>query len=147
MIWIALIGCVAFGPVTLALTPPPVAHRVARTDRIAAQRFESLKNAAEQAAIEAGDSDSICAGSVLKPHYFGPTFSEGDWRYIAGNYVMHDGYAFGIWCHQQGGYTIDAYPLRIKGDGTRRFCADESGKVGCGIEWNRSRMACLPCTK
>jgi len=96
---------------------------------------------------EAGDPGRICEGRALKRHYSGPPFTEEDWRRIAGNAVKQDGYYFMVYCHEQGGYTIHAIPWGGKGDGTRQFCADESGKVGCGMTWNRSRNACIPCTK
>src|SRR5438552_3212433 len=41
--WIALSGVVAFGPVALALTPPLVGRRIVSNDRVAAERFASLK--------------------------------------------------------------------------------------------------------
>ena len=49
---------------------------------------------------------------------------------------------FMVYCREKGGYTINALPARGKADGTRRFCIDESGRIGCGMEWNRSRK-CL----
>jgi hypothetical protein len=45
--WLALAACVAFGPVVLAVRPTIIAHRVARNDRVAADRFQSLKTAVE----------------------------------------------------------------------------------------------------
>jgi len=146
-LWASLLCCVAFGPIALALTPPLVASRVARNDRLAAQRFAGLKNAVETTRAESNDWRPICDGQVVKDHYTGPPFSGQDWHYIVGNYVKADGYVFGIYCHEQGGYTIDAFPGRERGDGTRRFCTDESGRVGCGMTWNRSRYACIPCSK
>jgi hypothetical protein len=144
-VWLAFVCCVAFGPVALALTPPLVAHRVARNDRLAAERFASLKSAVERTIAEAGDPKRICDGQILRRYYSGPPFSEEDWPRITGNYVHQDGYDFMIYCHEKSGYTIDANPFRGKGYGTRRFCTDESGKIGCGTEWNRSRYACLAC--
>jgi hypothetical protein len=146
-IWVALLGLVAFGPVTFALTPPLVGYRIARNDRVAAERFASLKNAVERTAAEAGDPKRICGGSALQRHYAGPPFSDEDWRRITGNYVKQDGYFFMVYCRENGGYTVDAGPVRDRGDGTRRFCTDESGRLGCGMEWNRSRNKCLPCMK
>jgi hypothetical protein len=143
----ALLCCVAVGPATLALTPPLVAHRLARNDRIAARRFGSLKSAVEQTMAEGAGPERICDGQVLKQHYSGPPFSEQDWRFIAGNYVTQDGYVFGIYCHEKGGYTIDAWPVSERVDGTRRFCTDESRVLSCAMEWNRSRYACVACTK
>ncbi len=142
-----LAGCTAFGPGAFALTPPLVARRAARNDRVATERFGSLKNAVEQTIAAAGDSAKICDGRALKQHYFGPSFNEEDWQRIAGNYVKEDGYFFMVYCREQGGYTIHAMPWDGKGYGTRQFCTDESGKIGCGMEWNKSRNACVPCTK
>ncbi len=48
-------------------------------------------------------------------------------------------------CRGVGEYTIDVNPFEGKGYGVRRFCSDESGKIGCGMEWNRN--AGLPCTE
>jgi hypothetical protein len=146
VVWLALICCVAFGPIIVLLTPPLVAQRVARNDRLAAERMVSLNRAALQTITETGDPQRICDQSTLKSHYSGPPFKERDWQYIAGNYVRRDGYIFGIYCHQGGGYAIDARPDREQGDGTRKFCADETGIIGCGIEWTGSRDRCVPCS-
>ena len=67
-------------------------------------------------------------------------------RRITENYVKQDGYFFMLYCRERGGYTIDAMPVRDKGDGTRHFCIDESGRLGCGMEFNGSRYACTPCS-
>jgi hypothetical protein len=123
-VWVALASCVAFGPVTLLLTPPLVAYKVRSNDRIAAQRFESLKSAIDQTWAEAEGQARICDGQALKRHYAGPLFSESDWRYIVGNYVKRDGYVFGINCHEKVGYALDAHPAGEKGDGSRQFCVD-----------------------
>jgi hypothetical protein len=143
--WLALAGCVAFGPVALALTSPLVAHRIWVNDQVAALRFESLKNAIQQTASD--PRGRICDGSALKRHYSGPRFGDEDWGRITGNYVMQDGYFFMVYCREQGGYTIDAMPTRSKGDGTRHFCTDESGHLGCGMRFNGSRYACTQCVK
>jgi len=145
--WLSLVACVAFGPVELALTPPFVAHRISLNDQIAAERFESLKNAVQQTASDPKDQVRICDGSALKRHYSGPRFSEEDWHRITGNYVKQDGYFFMVYCREQGGYTIDTMPARTKGDGTRSFCTDESGRIGCGMNFNGSRYACTSCTQ
>ena len=149
--WLALVCCAAIGPVVVALTPPLVARRVAANDRLAMERFNSLKNAVERAVAEAGGPGSICDGRSLAQRYSGPPFSGNDWKYIAGNSVKEDGYYFGIeiYCPEPDRYIVEAMPVREKGDGTRRFCAGESGKVGCGVEWNdmRKRNECMPCTK
>jgi hypothetical protein len=131
-IWLLFVCCVALGPVALALTPPLVAHRIKRNDRLAAERFESLKTAVERTMAESRDPKRICDGSSLKQNYSGPPFSENDWRYIAGNAVKQDGYLFyvSIYCPQPGKFAIQAFPERQKGDGTRRFRAEESGRVG-----------------
>jgi hypothetical protein len=148
-LWVALIGCLTLGPIALALTPPLVAYRIARNDRVAAVRFTSLKNAVEGTRAEAGDRRRICDGSTLKRHYSGPSFSNEDWRRITGNYVEQDSYFFMVHCNEKNGYTIDASPARLRGGtrGTRRFCTDESGQLSCAMEWNRSRYACLPCNE
>jgi hypothetical protein len=86
-LWVPLLCCAAFGPIALALTPPLVASRVARNDRLAAERFAGLKNAVETTWAGSGDRSAICDGQVLKEHYAGPPFSGQDWHYIVGNYV------------------------------------------------------------
>lgn len=145
-VWVALASCAAYGPIVLALTPPLVAMRVARNDKLAAERFEALRGSVEQTKKEPGGVARICDGKTLKQHYSGPPFSESDWRYIAGNFVQEDGYYFGIsiYCPEPETYVLEAAPIRQQGDGTRRFCADVSGKVGCGTG---DRGECLPCTR
>jgi len=137
--------CLVIGPITVAVTPALVARRVAQNDQLAEQRFTALKRAAELAAAQNGGPDRICEGPSLRQHYSGPSFSETDWGFIKGNYVRQDGYVFGIWCHQQGGYMIDVRPFRGREDGTRNFCTDESGHIGCGSGWVPFREACTPC--
>jgi hypothetical protein len=127
--WLTLAGCVALGPVALALTPPLVAHRIALNDRAADERFQSLRTAVQHTASDA-NGQLICDGSVLQRYYSGPRFSQEDWRRITANYVKQDGYFFMVYCHEQGGYTIHAMPARHEGDGTRHFCTDESGRIG-----------------
>ncbi len=146
VLWIALACCVAFGPTVLALTPPLVAKRVARNDKLAAERFEALRSAVEQTKREPGGIARICDGKTLKQHYSGPPFSDNDWRYIAGNFVHEDGYYFGIWiyCPEPERYVLDAGPFRLQGDGTRRFCEDDAGKVGCETGTHEE---CLSCAK
>jgi hypothetical protein len=144
-VWPVLVACVAFGPTALALTPRIVAHRIAVDDWLAAERFASLKSAVQQTASD--PSGPICDGSALKRHYSGPRFSDEDWGRITGNYVKQDGYFFMVYCRERGGYTIDAMPTRNKGDGTRHFCTDESGHLGCGMRFNGSRYACTQCAK
>lgn len=146
-LWVALLTAVAFGPVALALTPPLVARRITRNDRLATERFASLKNAVERTAAEAGGRSGICDGSALREHYVGPSFSDEDCRRITDNYVKQDGYIFMVYCHESHGYTIDVRPDRQRGDGTLQLCTDESRKAGCRVEWNRSRNARLPCVK
>lgn len=141
-VWLAFVSCVAFGPIALALTPPLVGHRVTTNDRMAAERFESLKNAVEETVAEGGDPARICDGQNLKRHYSGPAFSDQDWKRITGNYVTQDGYVFMVYCRENDGYKIDAWPARGKADGTRRFCTDKSGKIGCRMEWNHVCVAC-----
>jgi MFS family permease len=147
-LWVLLVCGAACGPVVLALTPPLVGHRVARNDRVAAVRFMSLKSAVERIGAEADGPNLICDGQALKRHYSGPPFTESDWRFIVGNYVKQDGYVFGIYClPQQGIYAIDASPARGRADGTRTFCTDASGNVGCSTQWTGSRNACIPCAQ
>jgi hypothetical protein len=147
VVWIALLACVAFGPVTLALTPPLVQRRIARNDRLAAERFASLKKAVETARAEPDGAGEICDGTALERHYAGPPFSDVDWRRITGNYVKQDGYFFMVYCHEKGGYTINAQPARTVGDGTRWFCTDESDRVGCRMTFDGLRYKCLPCAQ
>ena len=144
-VWLVLVGCVVSGPVALAFTQPLVAHRVKVNDQIAAKRFESLRSAVQQTAKVSADKPGVCDGMTLKAHYSGPRFSGEAWKRITANYVKEDGYIFMVYCREQGGYTIDARPSRDKGDGTRLFCTDESGRVGCGMNFNGSRHACEAC--
>jgi hypothetical protein len=130
--WLAFALCVAFGPIALVLTPPLVRHRVAANDRMAAERFESLKRAVDGTLAEGGSPERICDGQSLKQHYSGPAFSDQDWNRITGNYVKQDGYVFMMDCPSKGGFKIDAWPARAKADGTRRFCTGQSGNLGCG---------------
>lgn len=145
--WIALAATVAFGPVCLVLTPPLVSRRLARNERLAAERMASLQRAVKRTLAESRDPALICAGPLLARNYSGPLFSDEDWRRITGNYVKQDGYFFMIYCKEQNGYVISAGPKRDGQDGKRRFCVDETGETGCGTEWNRSRYACVPCRK
>jgi hypothetical protein len=144
--WLALVACVGFGPVALVLTPRLVAHRIAINDQLAAERFASLK-AVQATASDLRDYTRLCDGLALMRHYSGPRFGLEDWHRITGNYVQRDGYVFMVYCREQGGYTIDAWPTRVKGDGTRHFCTDESGRIGCGMNFNGSRYACQPCAQ
>src|SRR5581483_11887136 len=57
--WLTLMCCVASGPFAFALTSPWVAHRVAHNDRVAAQRFASLKAAVERT-WNGGDPARVC---------------------------------------------------------------------------------------
>jgi hypothetical protein len=146
-IWAVLLACVAFGPVALAVTPSLVQRRMVRNEQLATQRFLSLKTAVETARAEPDGASRICDGAVLERNYGGPPFSETDWQRITGNYVKQDSYFFMVHCRENAGrgYIIDAVPARSVGDGMRRFCTDESGKVGCRMEWVGSGHKCLPC--
>ena len=146
-VWAATLTCAAFGPVALTLVPAIARDRIVRNDRLAAERFGSLKSAVERIKAGANGASQICDGTAVRRRYVGPPFSDTDWRRITGNYVRQDGYVFMVYCHQGSGYTIDAHPTRERGDGTRRFCADESGRVGCGVEFDGSRYKCLSCPK
>jgi hypothetical protein len=146
-IWAVFLACVAIGPVTLALTPPLVQRRIAHNEQFASERSMSLKRAVETARAEPDGASKICDGTALERYYAGRPFSDTDWRRITGNYVKQDGYFFMVYCREKGGYTIDAVPARPVGDGTRQFCTDESGKVGCRREWDGSRNKCRPCAQ
>lgn len=175
-VWAALVCCVAIGPVTLALTPALVAHRMARNDRLAAQRFQSLRTALEKTSMGVDDSEQtsststaqpvlinrelrvrkvaeerhMCDGAALRRDYSGPPFSEEDWRqldYSTGEHAKQDGYVFIVHCYEKRGYAIGAFPARPKGEGTRRFCTNESGQDGCDLRWNGSRYFCAPCVE
>jgi hypothetical protein len=132
-LWLVLAACIAVGPVAAAVRPAVIAHR----DTLAAERFTALKVAIERTRKESGNTASVCDGQALKRNYAGPPFQESDWHFIAGHYVQQGGYAFGIWvnCSQPDHYTVDVFPVRAKADGTRRFCSDESGAVGCMMQW------------
>jgi hypothetical protein len=133
-LWVALLGCVAFGPVMMAVTPPLVARRMARNDRLAADRLAAMKIAIEATRAGADGSRQRCDLQALSHRYSGPPFSESDWlRVLGGNAVKEDGYISMMNCPGNGTYKINAYPDRIKGDGTRRFCADDSGKTAVGM--------------
>jgi hypothetical protein len=146
VVWLALLCVAAFGPVALAVRPPIVAHRLAHNEYLAFARVSSLEDA-----VERTDPGHVCESAALQKNYSGPPFTERDWRYIAGNFVTEDGYAIGITidCSQPRHYLISALPKRGKSDGTRRFCANESGKVGCGPEWDpaEKRNMCAPCPR
>ena len=143
-IWIAFLCVVAFGPFALALTPHVVERRIAFNERIAADRFFALKAAVKKTYTESQDPKRVCDGLKLRQHYAGPPFSDEDWWGITSNAVKENGYFFMVYCQEKGGYTIDASPFRVEVDGTRRFCSDETGTVGCGVTWDRSRHACAP---
>lgn len=146
-VWIVFAGCVAFGPATLAVGPIIIGKRVAHNDKMAAERFASLKLAVEKTNRTPGGCRDVSDGQVLKRNYSGPPFSDGSWRYIAGNAVIEDGYYFSIQidCSQTTQYVIDAQPVRPKTDGSRRFCTDQTGNVGCGVDVSNSPMQCIPC--
>jgi hypothetical protein len=128
--WIALMGCIAFGPVMMAVTPPLVARRMARNDRLAAERLAGMKKAIESTRTGADGAWQGCDVHALSHRYSGPTFSESDWlRVLGDNAVKQDGYVFVMKCLGNGAYKINAIPDRIKGDGTRHLCADDSGKI------------------
>jgi hypothetical protein len=100
--------------------------------------------------MDAGDSEQPCDGPALKRHYSGPPFSEEDWRqldYYTGDRATQDGYVFMVHCYEKRGYAVGAFPARPKGDGTRRFCTNESGQESCGMGWNRSWHVCPPCVE
>jgi len=112
------------------VTPPLVARRIARNDRLATERLAAMKKAIDSARAEADGARQGCDVHALSHRYSGPTFIESDWlRVLGGNAVKEDGYFFLIKCLGNGTYKINAIPDRIKGDGTRHLCADDSGKI------------------
>ena len=128
--WMALLGCAAFGPVMLAVTPPLVARRVGRNDQLAAERLAAMKMALATPQAGPGLQRQTCDPHALSHRYSGPTFSESDWlRVLGDNAVKEDGYIFSVKCLADGAYKISASPDRIKGDGTRSFCYDASGRT------------------
>ena len=134
ILWATLLGCAAFGPVMMAVTPPLVARRIARNDRLAMERLAAMKKAIESARAGTDGARQGCDVHALSSRYSGPTFSESDWlRVLGDNAVKEDGYVFMMKCLGNGTYKINAIPGRIKGDGTRRLCADDSGKITIGM--------------
>jgi hypothetical protein len=134
VLWATLLGCAAFGPVMMAVTPPLVARRIARNDRLATERLAAMKKAIESTRAGADGARQGCDVHALSHRYSGPTFSESDWlRVLGDNAVKEDGYVFVMKCLGNGTYKINAIPGRIKGDGTRRLCADDSGKITIGM--------------
>jgi hypothetical protein len=131
--WVAMVCCMALGPIVLALTPAFVELRMERNDRLAAKRFTALRFAVEQSKAEVDGPARICDGGALRRHYSGPSFSDSDWRYIVGNAVKEDGYNFYVNCHERDGYSIDARPARQKGDGTLHFCIGGTGNGKCDV--------------
>lgn len=143
--WIALVIIPAFGLTCLALTRPLVTRRIAINEHHAAERLTSLRRTVERTLGTRADQAQFCDGSLLKRNYSGLPFSDEDWRRITGNYVKQDGYFFMIYCREKAGYVLDVQPARDGQDGRRHFCADESGKIGCGMKLNRSQHVCEPC--
>jgi hypothetical protein len=140
VLWIALMGCIAFGPVLMAVTPPLVARRIARNDRLATERVAAMKKAIDSARAEADGARQGCDVHALSHRYSGPTFSQSDWlRVLGDNAVKEDGYVFLIKCPGNGTYKINAIPERIKGDGTRNLCADDSGKITIGTVYDEQQ--------
>jgi hypothetical protein len=122
-----------------------VAHR----DKLAAERFTALKVAVERTRAESGNPASVCDGQALKRHYSGPPIRDGNWEILAGHYIREDRYVFGIWvdCLHPVHYTIDVRPAAGREDGTRSFCTDETGAVGCDMRTDRLLgSACYACT-
>jgi hypothetical protein len=66
LLWVALAGCIAFGPFALASTPTIVSHRTSRNERLAAERVKALKTAVQQSMAENGDPvlSKVAIGSV-----------------------------------------------------------------------------------
>ena len=110
-----------------------VARRMARNDRLAAERLAAMKAAIESSQPRAEGAKEGCDPIALSHRYSGPTFSRSDWlRVLGDNAVKEDGYVFWMKCEKNGRYKIAAVPDRIKGDGTRSFCTDDSGKSSVG---------------
>jgi hypothetical protein len=140
VLWIALTGCIAFGPILMAVTPPLVARRIARNDRLATERLAAIKKAIDSARAEANGARQGCDVHALSHRYSGPNFSESDWlRVLGDNAVKEDGYVFLIKCLGNGTYKINAIPDRVKGDGTRHLCTDDSGKVTIGVVYDEQQ--------
>jgi hypothetical protein len=140
VLWIALMGCIAFGPVLMAVTPPLVARRMARNDRLATERLAAMKKVIDSSRVEADGVTQRCDVHALGHRYSGPTFSESDWlRVLGDNAVKEDGYVFLIKCLGNGTYKINAMPDRVKGDGTRHLCADDSGKITIGTVYDEQQ--------
>jgi MFS family permease len=123
-VWVAVLVCVAFGLVSLAFEPVLIQRRLDRNEQLAEERIIALKDAVDRE-IEAIGFSRTRLGGI--PQYGYRLF------------IIHDA--------KSGGYTISAVPVKEHLDGTRRFCTDESGEIGCRVEWNGSRYACLPCPK
>lgn len=143
-LWAAFIGIVAFGPVTLALTPPLVQYRIAKNDAIAAKRFAALKKAVERTYAGPRGVDRICEGPAIRANYDGPDFSAEDWRRIVGNIVSQEGYGYMVYCREKHGYLVTAGPSPEPGYGSRQYCADESGVQSCDVDWDGSHKRCRP---
>ena len=133
-LWLALILCVGACPAAVALTPLISSSRISRNERLAAERVKALQTAVEASMAQNGNPGSYCGGEVIKRHYTGPSFSDGDWRLITSNYVTRQGYAFMVFCPEKGGYRISAMPHNFEQDGNRKFCSDVAGEAGCTTE-------------
>jgi hypothetical protein len=147
VLWIILGGYVSFGPIALALTPRLVTRRLARNDRLAASRIQSLTNAVRQTVAEAGDPERVCNWEDLRRHYSGPTFSQEEWQHITSRYVERDGYSYRVYCQEVGGFAIEALRARNEANGTRHLCADEAHSIGCDLGSNGVRQVCKPCAR
>jgi len=145
--WAILVLVAAFWTAALVATPALAARRMARNERFAEERLTSLQRAAQATISNPSTSAQLCEGAALRRNYAGRTFSEEDWKRITGNYVLQDGYMFMVYCQEKAGFTIHAVPKRGGQDGTRDFCTDQSGRVGCGMESNAWHNKCLPCPR
>jgi hypothetical protein len=145
--WGVLVVSAALGPLGLALTPPLVAHRIERNQRLAAERFASLQRAVGRAVAAGAELAQLCDGSALKRYSSGLVLSDEDWHRITGQGVQQDGYYFRIYCWEKGGFTIDGEPVKQGADGVQHFCNDETGKLGCRMERSGLREACALYTK
>lgn len=143
-LWALMFVCFSFGPVASTLVLAAVPSRVVRNDHLADERFHALKDSLVQTR-KTNWTSPLTSGISLKLHYSGPPFADSDWQCIVGDLVEKDGYMFRVYAAGDGGYILSVSPARMYLDGTRRFCSDESGKSGCGVEWTESRLTCLPC--
>jgi hypothetical protein len=120
-VWALMGCCVAFGPITMALTPGVVAARFERNERAASDRVQALKTAVGESMRENSDPAVYCNPSVIRGLYRGPGISVGSWADLTHRYVQEDGYALMVYCPDKGGFRVDALPQRPDVDGRTKF--------------------------